>query len=85
MSDCIPAPAVRMRSMVRTPAKVLACLGPREIRIILFPGLGLADGDIPIDVPRDQIPFDLRTPNTLLWLEFDQDRNVVTAVRREAP
>lgn len=73
------------RSVVRTPAKVLACLGSRQIRIILFPGLGLADGGIPIDVPLDQIPFDLRTPNSLLWLEFEQDRNVVAAVRREAP
>jgi len=67
----------------RTPARVLACLGGREIRIILFPGFGLADGGIPMDVPLDQIPLELRTPNTLLWLEFDNDRNIREAARRE--
>jgi hypothetical protein len=65
------------------PAQVFACLIPGEIRIILFPGVGLADGGAPRDLPMDEVPFELRTPNTPLWVHLDDDMNIVRVWRRE--
>ena len=67
----------------RVPAVVFACLIPGEIRIILHPGVGLADGGAPRDVPAEQIPFDLRMPNTPLWIHFDEEWNILRVWRRE--
>jgi hypothetical protein len=67
----------------RVSAVVFACLIPGEIRIILHPGVGLADGGTPRDVPVEQIPFDLRMPNTPLWIQFDEDWNILRVWRRE--
>jgi hypothetical protein len=67
----------------RVPAVVFACLLPGELRIILFPGLGIANGGAPRDVPTDVIPPDLRMPNTPLWVQLDDDLDVVSAWRRE--
>jgi hypothetical protein len=68
----------------RVPAEVFACLIPGEIRIILLPGVGLADGGAPLDVSIDLIPFELRVPNARLWVQMDEDMNEVLRVwRRE--
>jgi hypothetical protein len=66
----------------RVPAVVFACLIPGEIRITLCPGIGLADG-APRDVPVSDIPFELRMPNTPLWVKFDDHMNIVRVWRRE--
>lgn len=67
----------------KVPAEVFACLLPGELRIIVDPGRGQLDGGAPWNVPVDVIPFDLRMPNTRLWLELDDDLNVVRAWRRD--
>jgi len=40
----------------RTPARVFGCLKDGELRIVLCPGNGLADGGIPRDVPIANVP-----------------------------
>ena len=63
----------------RVPAEVFACLIPGELRITLLPGVGLANGGAPIGLE----PFELRMPNTRLWVRLDDDMNVTRAWRRE--
>ena len=41
------------------PVVVFACLLPGELRIMLHPGVGMADGDAPCDVPMRVIPPEL--------------------------
>lgn len=65
------------------PAVVFACLLQGELRIIVHPGEGQADGGIPWNVAVDRIPPELRMPNTPLWLQFDEQMNVVQVWRRE--
>jgi hypothetical protein len=67
----------------RVPAVVFACLLPGELRIIVHPGVGLADGGAPRDVPVDLIPRELRVPNTPLWLKLDEQMNIVQVWRRD--
>jgi hypothetical protein len=67
----------------RVPAIVFGCLVSNEMRIILYPGVGLADGGAPCDVPMETIPFELRVPNTRLWVQLDEDMNVMRVWRRE--
>lgn len=67
----------------RVPAIVFACLKAAELRIIAHPGVGLADGGIPVDVPVGMIPADLRLPNTRLWIHFDANFNLLHVWRRE--
>jgi hypothetical protein len=68
----------------RIPAEVFACLVPGEMRIILLPGVGLANFGAPRDVPMDLVPFDLRVPNARLWVQMDEHmRDVIRVWRRE--
>jgi len=67
----------------RVPAVVFGCLLPRELRIIVHPGVGLADGGVPWNVPVDLIPPDLRMPNTPLWLKLDDEMNILEVWRRD--
>jgi hypothetical protein len=67
----------------RVPAVVFACLLPGELRIIVHPGVGLADGGAPWDVPVDLIPLELRMPNTPLWLKLDEQMNILQVWRRD--
>jgi hypothetical protein len=69
----------------QVPAVVFACLRPGELRIILHPGVGLAHGGAPHDVPAALVPPDLWVPNTLLWVQLDDDLRVVRVWRREEP
>jgi hypothetical protein len=48
-----------------------------------MPGVGLADGGIPTDVPMDLVPVDLRTPNTNIWVRLDEEGHVQEVWRRE--
>jgi hypothetical protein len=70
-------------SLEGVPAIVFGCLIPGEIRVILLPGAGLADGGAPADIPAQSIPPDLCMPNTPLWIRFDDDWNVVRVWRRQ--
>jgi hypothetical protein len=66
------------------PAEVFACLIPGEMRITLFPGIGQASYCSDLDVPMSVIPFELRMPNTRLWVQLDEKMNAVRVWRREA-
>ncbi len=68
----------------RVPAEVFGCLLHGELRIVLWPGLGIANGGAHWDVPVDQIPLDLRLPNTRLWLQLDEDLRITRVWPREA-
>ena len=61
----------------RVPAVVFGCLLPRELKIVVFPGVGLADGGILRDVSMELVPFELRMPNTPLWLQLDDDLRII--------
>lgn len=67
------------------PAIVFACLLPGELRIVLFPGVGMVDGGAPYDVPAMLVPPDLRMPNTPIWVRFDDDLDIIRIWRRETP
>jgi hypothetical protein len=67
----------------RVPAEVFYSPRPGEVRIILYPGNGRAFGGVPRDLPVRQIPRELRMPNTTLWVELDDDLNVVEVWRRD--
>jgi hypothetical protein len=69
----------------RVPAVVFACLLPGELRIILHPGVGMANGGAPRDVPAALVPSELWVPNTPLWVQLDDDLNIVRVWRREVP
>jgi hypothetical protein len=68
----------------RIPAVVFGCLLPGELRIILHPGAGVADGGVPLNVAIDGIPAGLRLPNTELWVHLDEKRRLVRAWRRSS-
>jgi hypothetical protein len=78
-----PAPSNSREGFDRVPAIVFACLLPGELRVTLHPGVGLADGGIPCNVPASLVQPELRMPNTLLWIQFDEERNIVRVWRRE--
>ena len=65
------------------PAVVFGCMTPGEIRIVLMPGAGMADGGLPQDIPLSAVPIDLRMPNTPLWVRFDENMKVSRVWRRE--
>jgi hypothetical protein len=47
-------------------AIVLGILDRHTVRVIFWPGVGLANGGIPCEVPVGLIPMELRMPNTRL-------------------
>ena len=60
----------------RIPAHVFACLVPGELRVIV-------NGSASWDVPIEQIPEELRMPNTRLWLHLNEDFEILRGWRRE--
>lgn len=67
----------------RVPAIVFGSLYPGEIRIVLRPGSGLAQGGAPRDIAVDNVPPELRIPNTPLWVRLDDKLNVVMIWHRD--
>ena len=67
----------------RVPARVFACLRRGELKVLVHPGSGMLDGGVLIDVPMHLVPFDLRMPNTDVWLKFDESMKVVDVWRRQ--
>lgn len=77
-------PSAKYRpEQLRVPAVVFACLLNGELRITLFPGVGLADGGVPRDVPVELIPLELRLPNTKLWVQLDESLRVESVSSRD--
>jgi hypothetical protein len=68
----------------RVHAEVLGCLRPGELRIVVLPGYGLADGGAHWDVPLAIVPFECRMPNTLLWITFEEGGRIVSIEPRAA-
>jgi hypothetical protein len=56
----------------RVHASVFASLLPGEIRIVVLPGDGFANGGALWDVPTTMVPCDCRMPNTLLWFTYQE-------------
>jgi hypothetical protein len=54
-------------------------LVPGEIRVVLLPGRFHGEA---IDLPMSAVPFELRMPNTPLWVQVDDDGGVVRVWRR---
>jgi len=46
------------------PVQVLGCLRPGKITVIAFPGVGMVDGGIVMELPTEIIPVELRMPNS---------------------
>ena len=59
-------------AILKSPARVIACLSPGYLRVIVHPGVGLADGGIPTDIPMELVPLDLRMPNSEFTLVLDR-------------
>ena len=70
------------QSLGPIPAVVLACLQPGAFRLILHPGVGLANGGIPRDVAADLIPLPLRCPNKPVWVQLAPHGNVIQVWQR---
>ncbi|QDT24787.1 hypothetical protein Enr10x_00790 [Gimesia panareensis] len=66
---------------IKTPAKVLASLRPGYLTVYFGYGQGLADGGIPHEVPIDDIPFDLRLPNSEFTLILDCNGQILSVER----
>lgn len=67
----------------RIPAEVFGCLRSGELRIVVLPGNGHLNGGAHWDVPIETIPFNLRMPNTRLWLKLNENLKIVHAWRRD--
>lgn len=48
-----------------------------------MPGVRLADGGSPCDVPIDKVPFHLRLPNTKLWVRMSDSWEVQEVWQRD--
>ncbi|WP_417387921.1 hypothetical protein [Gimesia sp.] len=66
----------------RFPAKVLASLRPGYLTVFIGYGQGLADGGAPHEVPLDDIPFDLRLPNSEFTVIIDPTNGKIIGVER---
>ncbi|MFO0813628.1 MAG: hypothetical protein U0796_10445 [Gemmatales bacterium] len=80
----VTAQGISQKWVNQLPAEVFACLVPGELRIILHPGAGMANGGVPLDVPMGLIPPELWVPNTLLWVQLDDSFKLVRVWKREA-
>jgi len=63
----------------RVPAAVFACLIPGELRILLLPDGSAA----PRDIPMEMVPSELRLPNAPIWVQLDDEMNVLRVWRRQ--
>ncbi|MEH2299957.1 MAG: hypothetical protein V7K88_13260 [Nostoc sp.] len=48
----------------KIPVQVLGCLRPGIITVIAFAGVGMVDGGLPMELPTEMIPAELRMPNS---------------------
>lgn len=73
----------RNENLLKAPAKVFACLQSGFIRVIVWPGVGMADGGIPHDIPVELIPIDLRLPNSEFTLVLDRVTSRFVGIERK--
>lgn len=66
----------------RIHGRVMACISPCFVKVLVGPGVGLLDGGIPTDIPEHIIPADLRFPNREFILVFDRRESRYVAVER---
>lgn len=66
----------------KAPAKVLACLRPGYLTVSIGYGLGMAEGGIPHEVPMDDVPLDLRLPNSEFTAVMDRTNGRLIDVER---
>ena len=48
----------------KIPVQVLGCLKPGIITVIVFAGVGMVDGGLPMELPTEMISVELRMPNS---------------------
>jgi hypothetical protein len=70
-------------TILEAPAKVLACLRPGYLTVLVGHGLGQADGGIPHEVPMGLVPFDLRMPNSEFTVVIDRTNGQFIGVKRQ--
>ena len=67
---------------LQIPAKVPASLRPGYLTVFIGYGLDMADGGIPHAVPIDDIPFDLRLPNSEFTAIINRTNGQIISVDR---
>jgi hypothetical protein len=70
-------------TILKAPARVLACLRPGYLTVLVGSGYGMADGGIPHELPMDLMPFDLRMPNSEFTVLLDRASGRFIGVERE--
>jgi len=69
-------------------AAVLGSLNNGKLSLIVRPIAEIKtdrDHDWTIEVPLEMVPFDLRFPNTLLWIDYDDMESRLKRVWRRNP
>ncbi|CAN5871006.1 hypothetical protein BH23PLA1_BH23PLA1_35900 [soil metagenome] len=69
-------------TIIKAPAKVLACLRPGYVTAAIGAGLGLADGGIPTEIPMHLLPMDLRMPNAEFTVLLDRRTGEIRTIER---
>lgn len=77
--------SAQFETACKFPAKVLASLRRGYLTVFIGYGQGLADGGIPYEVPIDDIPFDLRLPNSEFVAIINPANGRITDVERHTP
>ncbi len=70
------------QNICRIHGRVVACISPGFVKVLVGPGVGLLDGGIPTDVPEHIIPADLRFPNREFILIFNRRGSCYVAIER---
>jgi hypothetical protein len=61
-------------------ARVIGCITPGFVDVILGAGVGMLDGGVRTQIPIDLVPFALRTPNTEFVVVVDHQAHQFLAV-----
>lgn len=69
-------------TILKTRARVLGYVSPNYLRIIMAPGVGLADGGIHNDLPLELVPPELRIPNSEFFVYLDVVQHEFVGVER---
>ena len=70
-------------AVLKAPAKVLACLAPGYLTVLVGHRLGMVDGGVPSDIPMDLVPFELRMPNSEFTVVIDKSTGRFIGVERQ--
>jgi hypothetical protein len=57
---------------IRIWARVIGCLTPGCVDVILGPSVGMLNGGVPTTLPINIVPIELRMPNTEFTVVFDR-------------